>query len=183
MALWLLSPSGGSRRSFDGTQILLQRSKGRHGRQSLAERAVRPEEAEELTEAIEVLPEVPEEPAADAIAADKKEVLRRVYIRQTDLDSHGYTAGCPACDAIRTGYSREGILHSESCRSRVVGKLGESEEGRKRLEAAKRSELPKRFRKAEELKVRTEGYECRFDTGPSLGRTVVVFIGICCTKA
>ena len=119
-------------------------------------RAVRPEEAEELTEAIEVLPEVPEEPAADAIAADKKEVLRRVYIRQTDLDSHGYTAGCPACDAIRTGYSREGILHSESCRSRVVGKLGESEEGRKRLEAAKRSELPKRFRKAEELKVRTE---------------------------
>jgi hypothetical protein len=66
-------------------------------------RAVRPEEAEELTEAIEVLPEVPEEPAADAIAADKKEVLRRVYIRQTDLDSHGYTAGCPACDAIRTG--------------------------------------------------------------------------------
>ena len=119
-------------------------------------RAVRPEEAEELTEAIEVLPEVPEEPAADAIAADKKEVLRRVYIRQTDLDSHGYTAGCPACDAIRTGYSREGILHSESCRSRVVGKLGESEEGRKRLEATKRSEPPKRFRKAEELKVRAE---------------------------
>ena len=38
----------------------------------------------------------------------------------------------------------------------MVGKLGESEEGRKRLEAAKRSELPKRFRKAEELKVRTE---------------------------
>ena len=65
----------------------------------------------------------------------------------------------------------------------MVGKLGESEEGRKRLEAAKRSELPKRFRKAEELKVRTEGYECRFDTGPSLGRTVVVFIGVCCTKA
>ena len=37
MALWLLSPSGGNRRSFDGTQIFLQRSKGRHGCQSPAE--------------------------------------------------------------------------------------------------------------------------------------------------
>ena len=28
---------------------------------------------------------------------------RRVYIRQAELDAHGYTAGCDACAAIREG--------------------------------------------------------------------------------
>ena len=34
---------------------------------------------------------------------------RRVYIRQAELDAHGYTAGCDACAAIREGRDRAGI--------------------------------------------------------------------------
>lgn len=109
-------------------------------------RAARPEEAMELPESVEVEPELPEEPASEAVAADKKESIRRVYVRQTDLD----TAACPACDLIRIGVSREGVLHSESCRSRLVSKMETSAEGRRRLEAAKRKELPSKARKVEE---------------------------------
>ena len=115
-------------------------------------RAARPEEAEELAEAISVEPELPEEPALEVSAAEKREVPRRVYIRQTDLDAYGYTASCPACDLIRMGVSREGVLHSESCRARIVGKIAGTEEGKKRLEAAKRKDPPSKSRKVEELK-------------------------------
>ena len=117
-------------------------------------RSARPEEAIELAESVEVEPELPGEPASDTVAAERKESLRRVYIRQTDLDTHGYTAGCPACDLIRMGVSREGVLHSEKCRSRLVGKIGETDAGKKRLEAAKLKEAPKsrRIEQAEEPK-------------------------------
>ncbi|CAJ1336689.1 unnamed protein product, partial [Effrenium voratum] len=92
-------------------------------------RAARPEDADELAEAICVQPELPEEPAAEAVAAEKKEFLKRVYIRQTDLDKHGYTAACPACSLIRVGASREGVARSEPCRAHIVGHLEKSEEG------------------------------------------------------
>ena len=66
-----------------------------------------------------------------------------MYLRQQDLDRHGYTASCPACDLIRAGISREGVNHTEFCRNRVVTEMGKTEEGKKRLAAAKLKETPK----------------------------------------
>lgn len=114
-------------------------------------RTARPEEAEELAESVSVEPELPDVKASEAAAADRKEVLRRVYIRQADLEVRGYTASCPACGFIRAGVSREGVPHTEFCRARVVEKLGNSEEGKKRLEAARRKDPPKRFKKTADL--------------------------------
>ena len=97
---------------------------------------VRPvQQDHELPDAVHVLPERPEEPEAEA--AEKKEVLRRVYIRQTDLDAHGYTATCTACDLIRG--DSFGILPSSSSQQAA---MEESAEGRKRSEAPKRKDPP-----------------------------------------
>ena len=114
-------------------------------------RAVRPEEAAELPEAVDVQPELPEVPAGDAEAAEKKESLKRVYIRQMDLDAYGYTASCPACHLIRIGENRQGVAHSEACRAHIVERLEKTEEGKKRLAAAKRQEPS---RKAHECRKR-----------------------------
>ena len=44
-------------------------------------------------------------------------VPRRAYIKQEDLDKHGYSMKCPGCLAILRGTSRQG--HSEGCRNRI----------------------------------------------------------------
>lgn len=112
-------------------------------------RSARPEEAEALEEAISVEPELPDEPAEAPVPAEKSEAPRRVYIRSSDLEKHGYSALCPACALIRMGLPRQGIAHSEDCRERMVRKLTETEEGRKRVEAAKRKDPPLKFQKVE----------------------------------
>ena len=83
---------------------------------------------------------MPDEPAREVEAGPKPELLKRVYLRQQDLDRHGCTASCPACDLIRAGISREGVNHTEFCRNRVVTEMGKTEEGKKRLAAAKLKE-------------------------------------------
>ena len=106
-------------------------------------KAARPDEALELPAAVAIEPELPDEPATDVEAGPKPELLKRVYLRQQDLDRHGYTASCPACDLIRVGISREGVNHTEFCRSRVVGEMAKTDEGKKRLAAAKLKETPR----------------------------------------
>ena len=106
-------------------------------------KAARPDEALELPAAVAIEPELPDEPATDVEAGPKPELLKRVYLRQQDLDRHGYTASCPACDLIRVGISREGVNHTEFCRSRVVGEMAKTDEGKKRLAAAKLKERPR----------------------------------------
>ena len=86
--------------------------------------AARPDEALELPAAVAIEPEMPDEPAREVEAGSKPEVLKRVYLRQQDLDRHGYTASCPACDLIRAGISREGVNDTEFCRNRVVTEMG-----------------------------------------------------------
>lgn len=108
-------------------------------------RTARPEEAEGLPEAVSVEPELPDESAEETAAAEKSEVPRRVYIRQTDLDKHGYSALCPACSLIRLGLPRQGVAHSENCRKRLVQKMAESDEGKKRVEAARRKDPPVKY--------------------------------------
>lgn len=39
------------------------------------------------------------QPLAAPVPEEKKaKTMRRLYITKRDLDKHGYTAGCPACD-------------------------------------------------------------------------------------
>ena len=94
-------------------------------------------QALELPAAVAIEPEMPDEPAREVEAGPKPELLKRVYLRQQDLDRRGYTASCPACDLIGAGISREGVNHTEFCRNRVVTEMGKTEEGKKRLAAAK----------------------------------------------
>ena len=85
------------------------------------------------------------------------------------MDKHGYTASCPACDLIRAGVSREGVHQTEFCRARLVGKLEETAEGRRRLDAAKRKEGPSKVRKVEKLDERSEDRSTVSVPGPGSG--------------
>ena len=42
---------------------------------------------------------------------------RRVYIRRVELMKHGFTPGCPGCEAVQAGTPPRG--HTEPCRVRI----------------------------------------------------------------
>ena len=47
-------------------------------------------------------------------------MVRKLYIRQTDLEQHGYTSGCPRCEHTMTyGPNQSGVPHSDRCRARL----------------------------------------------------------------
>ncbi|CAE7251708.1 unnamed protein product [Symbiodinium sp. CCMP2592] len=93
-------------------------------------------------------------PPARELVKPEVAPFRRTYIRQSDLDKFGYTAGCEACSAIREGRRRTGINHTEHCRSRIMEALKESESGKARLEREEQreSEFFDKVNKAEEKK-------------------------------
>ena len=63
-------------------------------------------------------------------------VPRRMRIRPEDLQLHGYTIGCPGCEAVQTGSSIR-RNHTEECRTRVESKVEDTDEGRHRIQKAK----------------------------------------------
>ncbi|CAE6971968.1 unnamed protein product [Symbiodinium sp. CCMP2592] len=93
-------------------------------------------------------------PPARELVKPEVAPFRRTYIRQSDLDKFGYTAGCEACSAIREGRRRTGINHTEHCRSRIMEALKDSESGKARLEREEQreSEFFDKVNKAEEKK-------------------------------
>lgn len=60
---------------------------------------------------------------------------RNLYVKRKDVEGH-YTLGCPGCIAIQTGLPARS--HSAECRTSVQQRLMESEEGRFRVEKAKK---------------------------------------------
>ena len=61
-------------------------------------------------------------------------VARRVRLNREDFEVHGYTDHCDGCLQLRLG--RAARSHNERCRSRMEAAIaGESEEGRRRVEA------------------------------------------------
>jgi len=56
---------------------------------------------------------------------------RRVYLTRVDLDTYGYSEGCPGCDAAKSEARAKG--HAEACRARLEAALAASEGGRDRL--------------------------------------------------
>ena len=76
----------------------------------------------------------PDEPLLDREhpVQGKKKSLKRLHITKRDLDKHGYTAGCPACDATQLAKRTSGIQHTQKCRERVEQKIRD-EEGNPRV--------------------------------------------------
>ena len=138
-----------------------------------------PEETGEgarLPEPLAVRAEVSEglPPPARELARPEVAPFRRVYIRQSDLETHGYTAGCEACAAIREGRSRAGINHSEHCRQRVTEALRETTSGRARLEreTQRESEFFEKVHQVEEKKRKVSSVQEATPTGePPEGAT------------
>lgn len=62
--------------------------------------------------------------------------VRRVYIRQGDLDTYGYTTGCPKCEDILRGASKSTLNHSDRCGTRIIEELAKTSDGRIRIGAA-----------------------------------------------
>ena len=82
-------------------------------------------------------PEVtfPQKDTAPENLPAKQRMARRMYIRQEDLDKHGYTQGCPKCDHLLThGPSTGAIAHSEACRARLMEAIAASPGGKERLQ-------------------------------------------------
>ena len=58
-------------------------------------------------------------------------IPRRVRIGKADLQEHGFSEGCPGCEASKQGRTPRG--HSEPCRVRLLEALRGSETGQKRI--------------------------------------------------
>ena len=60
---------------------------------------------------------------------------RRVYIRRVELMKHGFTPGCPGCEAVQAGTPPRG--HTEPCRMRIeTAKRGDKDGGEARVARA-----------------------------------------------
>ena len=59
-----------------------------------------------------------------------------MYITRKNLETHGFTAGCPACDNTRLGRRSGGILHTDACRKRMEATLSQDPEAQDRYERA-----------------------------------------------
>ena len=60
---------------------------------------------------------------------EHESIPRAVYIRKEDLEEFGYTVGCPGCQSILKKTTRQ--AHSEGCRRRLEGELGDTERAQK----------------------------------------------------
>ena len=56
----------------------------------------------------------------------------RLRLKKQDFVAHGFTEGCPGCQAIIAGTTAKG--HTEACRSRMESALKTTEDGRQRRE-------------------------------------------------
>ena len=57
-----------------------------------------------------------------------------LYLKWSDLDRFGFTAGCPQCDHIvQYNRARPGANHSELCQERIVKLLATTEDGARRI--------------------------------------------------
>ncbi len=78
-----------------------------------------------------------QDPVAPAEGPPRQEptpAIRRMRINKTDLETHGYTDGCPQCTHTRRyGGAKPGGTHTAACRARLVEAIGQSAAGQARL--------------------------------------------------
>ena len=127
-------------------------------------------DADRLPEPIVIEPvAAPAEIPPPPVPADRSQSYRRMYIRQSDLDTFGYTGGCEACAAIREGRDRQGINHSELCRTRIQEALKGTALGKSRLEreSQRETEFFTKVHEAEEKKRRVADEGAQGSSEPS----------------
>ena len=75
----------------------------------------------DLSEPMLIVPQLPDvEPTPTKTYRSDKRGTRNVYIRKTDLEKFGYTAGCPACEVHRAGLPMPGQGYTAECRKRAT---------------------------------------------------------------
>ena len=60
----------------------------------------------------------------------------RLYIRNADVRKYGFTTGCPKCEAIMVGDTRN-FTHNEVCRKRIEEAMTASELDKDRVQKAR----------------------------------------------
>ena len=84
-------------------------------------------EPTELPEPVVIHPERPDVAAEATVPAEKASTFRKIYITARDLQTYGYTQGCPACNSSRAGKRLQGTMHTAQCRKRLEEKILEQE--------------------------------------------------------
>ena len=86
-------------------------------------------------------PTVPEVIRLDKAEADlprqeRVAAVRRLHIKQENLDFCGYTQHCPKCQSIivHGNKAKSTVPHSEQCRARITAGVAKTEEGQQRLQ-------------------------------------------------
>ena len=70
---------------------------------------------------------------------------RRVFIKLSDLELHGFTAGCRRCGLMRNGQAALGVNHLDACRLRVEQAMRDADHPRlERAEGRQLGELERR---------------------------------------
>ncbi len=111
--------------------------------------------ADEAEAVIPSFPDPSSQPqgTADLPRADAKDELpRKLYVKRSDLQSHGYTPGCPGCKALALG--RTQVAHNSVCRNRVATAIVGAQQGATRVKAAREREdefLAKHVEKTAEM--------------------------------
>ena len=74
--------------------------------------------------------------ADQAETVTKTPAIRRLYIRQDDLDTHGYIQNCPKCQHLMAhGHSTPStVKHSAQCRARLTEAIASTRAGQARLD-------------------------------------------------
>ena len=68
---------------------------------------------------------------------DHQPAIRGLYLRRADFNKHGWTEKCAKCRFMILHPSREGgPIHNDDCKTRIMNKLKETAEGRRRVEQA-----------------------------------------------
>ena len=74
----------------------------------------------DLPEPMLIIPQLPDvDPVPTKTYHSDNKGTRNVYIRKTDLEKFGYTAGCPACEVHRARLPMSGQGHTAECRKRL----------------------------------------------------------------
>jgi hypothetical protein len=70
----------------------------------------------------------------DVQASTRLAQMRRLYIRQSDLEEFGFTQSCKCCQNITVYGKNSGTMsHSDACRARIMAALDQTEVGRVRI--------------------------------------------------
>ena len=117
---------------------------------------------QDLPEPIVLEPVNPEVEPVPVTVHEPKDLVRKLQIRKATLEAHGYTAGCPACDAQKMGANLGGKYHTPQCRKRLEKAMAEDPATRARSQEATKRQTEWLARELERQQKKS-----RQDNGPT----------------